>query len=297
MAITPDNLFPDKGENDQPNNIDNLSAGLAERFIFYLNRVFATEKAKESVTEAGERLEDSISRLREVLNKKDAIKETEINFDREEKLVSNWQAQTKELDKSHLPDFKKPSARSWSGMKLKFLPLPNLNYILPVNNKLRVQGGLNTPLSLKIATLAIIAFIVSAFISIAQPQLAAGIAAASDAVFNYPLERIMALAGIERSEINTEFFKNLDKVLAENKKIKSDFIINNRYKLETAENSRNNFLITGNDLLGLPVKAESDNQNTENARHDWLESFDFVIWKIGQVVENSYDFINKSFGR
>ena len=114
-----------------------------------MNRVFATEKAKESVTEAGQRLEDSISRLREVLNKKDAIKETEINFDREEKLVSNWQAQTKELDKSHLPDFKKPSARSWSGMKLKIFTASELKHFLPVNNKLRVQGGLNTPLSLK----------------------------------------------------------------------------------------------------------------------------------------------------
>ena len=308
MTIPPLNLPLSKGEKIEQNNANNLSAELAERFIVYLKKIFSQEKKnfirENNADSSGNSEVKTIdNNLIQALNKDGGIKERHQDFDLEEELTNKWQTHAKALHKNLPPNYERKSNRfRLGGKKTKLLPRPSFNMFLPSGNGYidRKSGyiTIKTPLSAKIATLIVIAFITAMFIGVAQPQLAAKTANKSDFIFNYPINKFFALGGIDEYKINTDFFKNLNKILAENKKIKSNFILKNKDKLETAENSRKNFLITEEELLGLQAKASINGENNEEKQinDNWQGKADMIIWKISQAVENAIDLITKKMG-
>jgi hypothetical protein len=315
--------MPTKNIQTEDNGFYN-SEKLADKFILFLKRTAREDggffdenkniilESKPSVKnnnynikyEVIDEPENKESRLAKVLDIKENYKKIEDDFDIEEKLTNDWLNGAKKFNTS-LPITPNQS-KAKSGFKInlknpiKILMPPGFHYFLPPhksNKEINATKSLALPmpLALKLTALIIVALVLSVFIELSSPKLSNKIISFSDNIFRIPTDQINLFAVNIMPELmvsNDKFYDQIDKLIAGNTKIKADFILNNKDNLENNQNINTSFLITREDLLGMPASAEEINTGQTNTK-TMQEQTDTILQKIGNKIEKFLDYMTK----
>jgi hypothetical protein len=151
------------------------------------------------------------------------------------------------------------------------------------------------PLAFRFTTFIIIALVLSVFIELSSPRVSNKIVSFSDKIFRYPAEQLNLFAINIMPELiagNNNFYDQIDKLIAGNKKIKTDYILKNKNNIENIRNDKAAFIITREDLLGMPVKAYEDNNDQIN-KETWQTKVDIVLQKISNSADKVLDYMSK----
>lgn len=290
-------FIPMLNKTELNNNVDNLSGGIAERFILFLKKIAYGENkqpfSERMLNMSNDKAKNEESKLIKALNKNIGVLGVEPDYDLEDELASKWSKDSQYLGNNlplNLNHFWQSSGfKVKMKDKFKLLLPPNYHFILPsaVTSNHQNKNIVQPAPGVKMATLILAIFMISVFMGVATPGLTVKLALKTDEIILSPFGLFFKPKKLAMDQNN--FIDNISRLISQNKNLKADFIRKNRQKLQNVANSQDYFLITKDEILGLSVDA-SQLFTDKNTEYTWKENTDLIIWQLAQWVEN---FLNK----